>query len=293
MKKIIAYKVFNPDWTCKGFKFEVGEIYIHQGRIKICELGFHACLKLVDCFNYYSFDSNNKVALVHILGNVEKNNDDSKICTDKIKIVKELTWFEILELVNIGDKNTGYWNSGDKNSGDKNSGDKNSGRWNSGDMNSGDMNSGDKNSGDCNSGDYNSGDCNSGYRNSGDRNSGYRNSGCWNSSDHETGYFNSQQSDIIRVFNKPCKREVWENAKKPSFIYFNLCDWIIFSDMSDEEKIKYPKAESCGKYLKTLKYKEAWQLAYSKATEEDIELLKALPNFDADVFFEITGIEIQ
>lgn len=37
----------------------------------------------------------------------------------------------------------------------------------------------------------------------------------------------------------------------------------------------------------------AWREAYDKATKEDIELLKALPNFDADVFFEISGIRIE
>ena len=63
--------------------------------------------------------------------------------------------------------------------------------------------------------------------------------------------------------------------------------------MTDEEKIQHTKAFVCDGYLKTLEYKEAWKLSYEKATKEDIELLKALPNFDADVFEKISGIRIN
>ena len=62
--------------------------------------------------------------------------------------------------------------------------------------------------------------------------------------------------------------------------------------MTDEEKIQYPKAYVCDGYLKSFTYKEAWANAFKGATERDIELLKALPNFDTEVFEEITGIKI-
>ena len=95
------------------------------------------------------------------------------------------------------------------------------------------------------------------------------------------------------VFNKNCKKKDWEKANKPSFIYFELTEWISFGDMSDDEKIKYPKAYVCDGYLKSYSYKEAWANSFKNATKEDIELLKKLPNFDADVFFEISGIRID
>ena len=62
--------------------------------------------------------------------------------------------------------------------------------------------------------------------------------------------------------------------------------------MTEEEKISYPNAETKGGYLKTYSYKEAWANAFAQATNEDIKLLKALPNFDADVFYEISGIKV-
>ena len=184
-----GYKVFNSDWTCKGFQYEVGKEYIHEGKIEICRSGFHFCEKAIDCFNYYKFDIENKVALVETMEDAEfiKHESDSKICTNKIRIVKALSWGEVLELVNIGKGNTGRSNSGDSNSGDSNSGDCNSGHCNSGHCNSGHRNSGHCNSGDRNSGDWNSGDSNSGDWNSGHRNSGHCNSGHSNSGDSNSG----------------------------------------------------------------------------------------------------------
>lgn len=46
-------------------------------------------------------------------------------------------------------------------------------------------------------------------------------------------------------------------------------------------------------YLKTYEYKEAWANLWKKATPEDVKALKALPNFDAKIFEEITGINIE
>ena len=45
-----AYKVFNNDWTCSNFQYEIGKEYEYQGELEICKSGFHACEKLEDCF---------------------------------------------------------------------------------------------------------------------------------------------------------------------------------------------------------------------------------------------------
>ena len=292
-----AYKVFNSDWTCKDFKYEIGKTYKLQDSSKkiiepiLCEKGFHACEKVSNCFNYYDFNPNNKVAEVELSGTI-LGLDTDKQCSNIIKIIKEITWEEMLKLANSGIGNSGNSNSGNRNSGDRNSGNSNSGYRNSGYSNSGNSNSGYRNSGYSNSGDSNSGNSNSGNSNSGYSNSGNSNSGDFNSCDYETGFFNSNQSEIINVFNKPCKRSIWNNSNKPDFIYFDLNIWISFDNMTEKEKIKYPKAFVCNGYLKTLDYKEAWQNACLNASKKEIELLKALPNFDADVFEEITGVKV-
>jgi len=144
-----------------------------------------------------------------------------------------------------------------------------------------------------NSGDRNSGYLNSGNRNSGNWNSGDWNSGNWNKCNYETGFFNSMQSDTIKVFNKDCKRIDWENTKKPNFIYFSRAEWVNSNEMTNEEKENHPTHETTGGYLKEYEYQEAFKLSYEKASKEDKELIFKLPNFDADVFFEISGIDLR
>ena len=127
---IKGYKVFNPDWTCRGFQYEVGKTYKHEGDIGLCKAGFHFCQKIADCFNYYDFNSNNKVAEVEAVGLVETENDKS--VTDKIKIVREISWIEMLTMANEGKDCTGLRNTGDCNTGNCNTGNRNTGNRNTG-----------------------------------------------------------------------------------------------------------------------------------------------------------------
>jgi hypothetical protein len=197
---------------------------------------------------------------------------------------------------NSGNRNSGYGNSGYRNSGNRNSGDMNSGNRNSGYRNSGYWNSGDRNSGYRNSGYGNSGYGNSGYRNSGDMNSGYRNSGYGNSGDMNSGDFNfcsysngvfCNQDDMnIRIFNQPSGMSLrdWHNSKYYLAICssdFELTEWI-----EDDSKPR-------GGYLKTSSYKDACKKWWNNMTEENKEIVKSIPNFDADIFFDITGIQAE
>jgi hypothetical protein len=97
---VVGYKVFNSDMQCRDYQFAIGGTYHINGSLKICENGFHFCKELADCFNYYAFDSSNKVAIVRAIGDVDEKGD--KCATSGIVIIKELTWLEVLELVNIG-----------------------------------------------------------------------------------------------------------------------------------------------------------------------------------------------
>lgn len=40
-----GYKVFNPDWTCRGFKYSVGETFEEEVELSVCNRGFHFCKK--------------------------------------------------------------------------------------------------------------------------------------------------------------------------------------------------------------------------------------------------------
>jgi len=167
------------------------------------------------------------------------------------------------------------------------------GYMNSGSRNSGDRNSGDWNSGDRNSGDWNSGSSNSGDSNSGDSNSGYRNSGDWNSGDRNSGYFNSKTPDLIFVFNKLTERHAFESALKPNFLFrIETCYWVNEKDMTDDEKAQDVNFYVRGGQLRTREYKEAFKKAWDEADKENRMLITKIPNFDAKIFEEITGINI-
>lgn len=140
MSNVKGYKVFNPDWTCRGFQYEVGKTFEHDGNIELCGSGFHFCQKASDCFNYYDFNSNNKVAEVEALDLVET--EGNKSVTNKIHIIREIPWQELLAIVNTGKDCTGLENTGDWNTGNWNTGNWNTGDWNTGDCNTVDFSNG-------------------------------------------------------------------------------------------------------------------------------------------------------
>ena len=305
-----GFKVFEPDWTCRGFKYEVGKTFEEDVEPVCCDRGFHFCKDLKDCFNYYSFNPENKVAEVLALGDIDEESDNSKCCTNKIQIVKEISWEEVLRMVNLGKGNAGFcnsgnWNSGNWNSGNRNSGDWNSGNWNSGNRNSGDWNSGNCNSGNwnsgncnsgnCNSGNWNSGNCNSGDWNSGNRNSGNCNSGDWNNTNFSSGCFNTLEQNMT-MFNMPSDWTYrdWLNSDARYLlnqIPKDVVEWIYSVDMTNEEKKSHPEHETTGGYLKILDESECGQIWWDGLSDRNKDIIRSLPNFDAEIFSSVTGIK--
>ena len=144
----------------------------------------------------------------------------------------------------------------------------------------------------CNSGNWNSGNCNSGNCNSGNCNSGNRNSGNRNSGNCNSGYFNTD-IPTVRMFNKDTYLSI-EDIDFPSFLFFKLTQWISYDTATEEEKKEHKKEmETCGGYLKTLEYKEAFRLAWNKASKEGHKKLLSLPNWDNAIFKEISGIDAE
>ena len=117
---IKGYKVFNSDWTCREKQYTCPGKFEENVNPSVCNVGMHFCKKAVYCFNYYKFSPENHVAEVIAYGTVEENGD--KCCTDKLEIVRENSWAELLEIVNTGKGCTGLWNSGNCNTGNWNSG---------------------------------------------------------------------------------------------------------------------------------------------------------------------------
>ena len=220
----------------------------------VCNRGFHFCERAVDCFNYYAFSPKNKVAEIEALGDIDS--DGSKSCTNKIHIVREITWHELLDLVNTGNGCTGIGNSGNRNSGNRNSGD-------------------------CNSGNRNSGN-----RNSGDWNSCSYSSGCFNTIEHKMFLFNKLSDwtyhDWIRSNARRVLSRIPHRHIKP----------VSYDSMSDTEKEAHPEVKTTGTFLRIVDNPDVqnWWVSLS---DDDKKAILSIPNFDKAIFKEITGVDVD
>ena len=249
-----GFKVFRPDWTCSPNgntkQYTCPGKFEEEGELDICGHGMHFCENAADCFNYYDFDSNNKVAEVIAYGTVLKERDKS--CTDKLEIVREIPWDEVLRIVNTGKNCTGRWNTGNRNTGDCNTGDWNTGDWNTGD---------------------------------------------WNKSSFNTGCFMTEEQKIM-FFNKPSDwtYKDWLRSDARYLlnrILKNVVEWIYSEDMTDEEKAEHPTHETTGGYLKVLDEADCGQLWWGSLSDRQKNIIKALPNFDPEIFYQCTGINVN
>jgi len=289
-----GFKVFRPDWTCSPNgntkQYTCPGKFEEEGELDVCGHGMHFCQTAADCFNYYSFNSENKVAEVIAYGEVRTEGDKS--CTDKLEIVREIPWDEVLRIVNLGKNCTGRCNTGNRNTGDCNTGNRNTGNRNTGNRNTGDWNTGD-----CNTGDWNTGNRNTGDWNTGNRNTGDCNTGDWNKSSFNTGCFNTEEQKIM-LFNKPSNMTYSEWLDSDARYLLNqipkdVVEWVYEEDMTDEEKAAHPTYETTGGYLKVLDESECGQLWWGSLSDRRKEIIKAIPNFDAEIFFQCTGVRVD
>lgn len=240
-----GFKVFRPDWTCDPTGYNPKQYtcpgkFEEEGELDVCGHGMHFCQTAADCFNYYSFNSENKVAEVIAYGEVRTEGDKS--CTDKLEIVREIPWDEVLRIVNLGKNCTGRCNTGNRNTGD-----------------------------------CNTGDC--------------------NKSSFNTGCFNTVEQKIM-LFNKPSDmtyRDWYESDARwlLNQIPKDVVEWIYSEDMTDEEKAEHLTHETTGGYLKVLDESECGQLWWGSLSDRQKNIIKAIPNFDAEVFFQCTGIRVD
>ena len=270
-----GFKVFRPDWTCDPTGYNPKQYtcpgkFEEEGELDVCGHGMHFCQTAADCFNYYSFNSENKVAEVIAYGEVRTEGDKS--CTDKLEIVREIPWDEVLRIVNLGKNCTGRCNTGDCNTGNCNTGNRNTGNCNTGDCNTGNCNTGDCNTGDCNTGD-------------------------WNKSSFNTGCFNTEEQKIM-LFNKPSNmtyRDWYESDARwlLNQIPKDVVEWIWSDNMTDEEKEQHPEYKTTDGYLKVLDESECGQIWWGSLSDRQKNIIKAIPNFDAEIFFQCTGIRVD
>ena len=268
MEKKIFIKGFDSDLKCRSYQFEIGKDYkiaLPKGyKLTTADLCsnkvFHFCDGLSKVHSFYDcHDKDNRYCIIEVLGQI--CDDGTKCGSDHIRIVRELTGEELAIAKGLTGGNAGLFNSGDRNSGDQNSGDRNSGNRNSGDRNSGDLNSG--------------------YRNSGDLNSGI-----FNKTNGSNGVFCNVEPKIC-IFNIPSELTLSEfyNSKYYYAIMssnFPLTEW---------ENNDNPAENGVDGKLIVNTYEDACCRWWDGMTKANKEIIKSIPNFNIDVFCEITGID--
>lgn len=188
----------------------------------------------------YDFDPNDHVAEVIAHGTVAEGK--YKCATNKLEIVLEIPWDEVLEIVNTGKACTGRCNSGN---------------WNSGNWNSGD----------------------------------------WNATSFSGGCFNTEQPKIY-MFNKPSNWTLQNWFDSRARYLLNQIDgcpleYVYLSDMTDEEKAAHSEAETTGGYLKERTVADNARKWWAGLDAADRNEILSLPNFNAEIFKKITGIDIN
>lgn len=316
-----GYKAFNSDLTCRGFQYEIGKEYVHEGEIEPCASGFHFCKCIADCYKFYPPTDFTRICEIEATGNIKGDDCGFKFCTDRIKIIREITsddrrgnasvnnsGYCNSGLFNSGYRNSGCFNSGDNNSGSSNSGNFNtrlfnSGNYNTNDYNSGNHNTGLYNIGNRNTGNYNvggknTGNCNDGNYNVGDYNLGDCNVGSWNIGNENTGIF-CTETPKLKIFDQESDWSLsdWDNSFARRFMSNcprSRTSFVLSSYMTDEEKNKHPEHEITGGYLKIIDVtdedRQKWWDAQSQKDRERV--IDELPNFDAEKFYRCTGIRV-
>lgn len=148
----------------------------------------------------------------------------------------------------------------------------NTGKENIGESNSGSFNIGDHNTDDLNRGHDNSGMGNWGDSNTGAFNNGHENAGYYNAGTGWSGAFNIGTAPEY-VFNTPISKEEFAALDLPRGL--ELRD-VLYEHTGDT----------------SFSYKDAWKEAWARMEESERQRYINLPHFDAEIFFEITGIRV-
>ena len=260
MEERIFIKGFDKDLKCRGYQFEVGKKY----KIDLPD-GYE--LTKNDLCSDKVFHFCDGLAKVHnhyscydetnrycIIEVLGKLVDDGNKCgSNHIRIVREITGEELRIAKGLTNGNSGLFNSGDRNSGNRNSGYRNSG-----------------------------------YQNSGNRNSGDQNSGIFNKTNNSNGVFCNIEPKIC-IFN------IQTDWTLKEFYRSKYWDAICSSDFPLTEwknKEEIPENGVDGELIVNT-YEEACRRWWKGMSQDNREIIKSIPNFNIDVFCDITGIDPQ
>ncbi len=97
---VIGFKGFDKNLQCKGFQYEVGKVYTHDGKVALCKTGFHFVENPLDALSYYPLRDGNRWAQVEAHGVSDVSDvkeKDSKRVSSILNIKAELTLKSLID----------------------------------------------------------------------------------------------------------------------------------------------------------------------------------------------------
>ena len=94
---MLGYKGFDKELKCRGFQFEIGKKFVHDGVLKLCNSGFHFVEYPLDMFNYYSPGLLSRFASVEVEGVTDEIENDSKRVGKSLEVKAEISFHTIVE----------------------------------------------------------------------------------------------------------------------------------------------------------------------------------------------------
>ena len=98
----------------------------------------------------------------------------------------------------------------------------------------------------------------------------------------------------LRVFNQDVSETRYDEVKEiltDNQIKITLTKWTDYKELEKSEQTA--TAKQLGGLLKTFSYEDAWLNFWNEATREQKNCILDLPEFDADIFKKITGIDVK
>ena len=173
------------------------------------------------------------------------------------------------------------------------------GNYSTGHQSTGHQSTGNYSTGYQSTGSHSTGHQSTGSHSTGHLSTGHLSTGNWSTSDLSTGHFCTKDGKGFGAFNKKLHKKyeesvrIWNEAEKPECLFFSITEWVALDMMSQSEKEQSPSSSITGGFLKVYDYKEAFTKSVTSASKEERDLIRALPNFNDEVFFEISGCDLR